>query len=225
MTEIGFAFDSMGVHKGGLPPVLPWQEAGREMGHFTVARWDNEQTDWASRRLGGEGTGQRGFIPPNDVMFRQLKINPYSVTTSDPRDHNIIVVGGWQRILSLVIGGGGQAWDSTHTRIGVGTATSATATGQTDLAATGTGRWFNMCTGVGITGAGTGGSSTCRLSFTSTFATADANFPWQEWGIDQGTVGSGTGAVVPVLLNRAVSAQSTKNQGMTWTATANLDFA
>jgi len=224
VTEFGFAFDSMGVHKGGLPPVLPWQEAGREMGHFTVARWDNEQTDWASRRLGGEGTGRRGFIPPNDVMFHQLKVSPYSVTTSDPRDHNLITLAGWQRILSLVVGGGGQVFDATHTRIGVGTATNAATTGQTDLSAiTGsTARWFNMCTGVGVTAAGT---ATCRLSFTSTFATADANFAWQEWAIDQGTVGSGTGAATATLLNRAVSAQSTKNQGMTWTATANLDYS
>jgi hypothetical protein len=68
------------------------------------------------------------------------------------------------------------------------------------------------------------GSVSRRLSFTATFATGDANFVWAEWGIDQATTGSGTGAASGILLNRAVSAQGTKVSGQTWTATAALDF-
>lgn len=222
MTEMAFGRESMGVHVG----VAPWLDAGREVGHLTVARWDAEQTEWASRKLGGEGTGEPGFVQPNDVMFRQLHVRPFSVTTSPPDEHNLITRAGYQRIFALMTGGGGTTWASATCRIGVGTATQAAATGDTDLIAiTGTAaRWFNMVTGNGVTGAGT---ATCRLSFTSTFATGDANFPnpWQEWAIDMGAAGSGTGAATATLLNRAVSPQGSKVSGQTWTATANLDFS
>jgi len=231
MTEIGFGYDGMGIHAG----MAPWQEAGREAGHFTVARFDNEMSDWASRKMGGEGTGQRGYIPPNDLTFHQLGIKPYSVTMSPWDQHNLFTTAGWTRILNLMIGtgtgGGNTAWASASCRIGVGTGTATTgtaaATTATDLSAvTGTAaRWFNLINGaptVSLTGTGV-----ARLSLTAVFATGDANFPnpWFEWGIDQGTVGSGTGASVATFLNRAVSNQGSKVIGNTWTATANLDFS
>ena len=219
MSEIAFGADSMGVHVG----VLPWVETGREVGHLVVARWDEHATDWVSRKLGGEGTGRDGFIPPNEVMFRQLGVKPYSVTMSDPREHNLITTGGWDRILSLAAGLGGTSYASASCRIGVGTGTTSAASGDTNLAATTgpTARFFNLVTGNGVTSPGT---AVRRLSFTATFATGDANFAWQEWCIDQGTVGSGTGATVGAMMNRAVSSQGTKVSGQTWTATANLDY-
>jgi hypothetical protein len=219
MSEIGFGTDGMGLHVG----MAPWQEAGREAGHFTVARWDEDATSWASRKMGGETAGRQGFVPPNDVMFRQLGIKPYAVTTSLPHEHNLFTTGGWNRLLTLAIAGGGSTYASATCRIGVGTASAAASASQTDLsAATGpTGRFFNMVTGSGIIAAGT---ATQRLSFTATFATGDANFVWAEWGIDQGVAGSGTAAATATLLNRAVSAQGTKVSGQTWTATAALDF-
>ena len=218
MSETAFGADAIGVHVG-----MNWRDSGYEVGHITVMRWDAEQSDWASKKFGGAGTGQHGFVPPNEVMFHQLKVRPYSVTVSDPRDHNLLTTGGWDRILTLAIGGGGTSYASASARIGVGTGTTAPASGNTDLvAATGpTGRFFNLVTGNGTTSAGT---AVRRLSFTATFATGDANFHWQEWCIDQGTVGSGTGATVGTMMNRAVSDQGTKVSGQTWTATANLDF-
>lgn len=220
MTEWGVGADTMGV---AIDPG-DFREAGRESGSLLVARWDADMSDWASKKFGGEGTGRQGFVPPNDKMFEQLGIRPYSVTMSDPRDHNLITTGGWDRILSLAAGlQSTGTYIGTGTRIGVGTATNAAASGQTDLQATTgpTARFFNLVTGNGVTSAGT---AVRRLSFTATFATGDANFHWQEWGIDQATTGSGTGAASGVLLNRAVSDQGTKVSGQTWTATANLDF-
>jgi hypothetical protein len=221
MTEFGFGVDGMGMHVG----MAPWQEAAREVGHFTVARWDNDMSDWASRKMGGEGTGQQGFVPPNDVMFHQLGIKPYSVTMSDPRtEHNLITTGGWNRALTLLIGGGGSTLASGSARIGVGTGTAAASINDVNLSAATSGataRFWNMVTGSGIIAAGT---ATQRLSFTATFGTGDANFSWQEWAIDQGTVGSGTGAPTLVLFNHAISNQGSKVSGNTWTATCNLDF-
>jgi hypothetical protein len=224
MTELGFGMDGMGIHAG----MAPWQEAGREAGHFTVARFDNEMSDWASRKMGGEGTGQRGYIPPNDLTFHQLGIKPYSVTMSPWDEHNLFTTAGWTRILTLAINGGGTTFASGTCRIGVGTGTATTgtaaATTATDLsAATGpTGRFFQPVNGtptVSLTGTGV-----ARLALTSVFDTGSANFTWSEWCIDQGAAVTGTGAAVATMLNRAVSAQGSKVQGNTWTATCNLDF-
>ncbi len=211
----------------GYSGVMPWIESGHEEGHLTVSRWDADANSWVSKRMGGEAIGRPGFIQPNEHMFRNYRVDPYSVTTSKPWEHNLITTGGWNRILNLAIGtgtgGGNASWVSGTCRIGVGTATQAAASGDGDLvAATGVaGRFWQPVTGSGIVGTGTGYR---RLSFTSTFDTASANIAWQEWGIDQGTT-TGTTASTAPLLNRAVSSQSTKFSGQTWTATAQLDFS
>jgi hypothetical protein len=214
VTDFGFGQDSLGVRVG-----THFAEAGRAKGLLLVERWDQEQTDWVSRKLGGEAAGRPGFFQPKGRDFRTLGVAPYSITEGYP---NSIVSTGWERVLQLAIGGGGTTYASANCRIGVGTATAATTTAMIDLqAATGpTGRYWAMLDATPTTSAGT---ATRRLSFVATFATGVANIAWQEEGIDQG-VATGTGAVVGQLLNRLVSNQSTKVSGQTWTATFSLDF-
>lgn len=206
----------------GIRVDTPMTEAGRnERGFLVVSRFDEDQTSWLSGRLGGRAAGKAGFVQPQPADFARYNIAPYSETVSE--HSNLITTGGWDRLLTLGIAGGGQAWDATHTRIGAGTATAVAASGQTDLsAATGpTNRFWQTVTGAGTVGTGTG---VRRLSFVSTFGTGDGNFVWAEWAIDQGTA-TGTGTSTTPLLNRAVSAQGTKASGQTWTATALLDFS
>ncbi len=196
-------------------------DSGREFGRLHVAKFDEEQTSWASLRLGGDYVGRAGFIQPTVLDFDRFRIRPYEQVVSAC---NLITTAGWQRSLNLIYGiQTTGAYGSATCRIGVGTGTTSAAVGNTDLAAaTGpTGRFFQLATGNATFSAGTG---TQRASITATFATGDANFAWQEWCIDQGTVGSGTGAAVAVMLNRAVSSQGTKTSGQTWTATAALDY-
>lgn len=219
MAEHSHARDSLGIHAGLHVPDL-----AREQGHMFVQRWDDDQTAWASRKLGGEALGHRGFVQPNNRDFHRLGVKPYSETWTS--ESNLITTAGWGRVLTLALAGGGTAYDATHTRIGVGTATAAASASQTDLSAasaTASGsREWQLVTGVGTTGGATG-STAAQLTFVATFGTGNANFAWQEWGIDQGTA-SGWGAVSGALLNRAVSSQGTKASGTTWTATTVLSF-
>jgi hypothetical protein len=60
---------------------------------------------------------------------------------------------------------------------------------------------------------GTAGSKT--ITFRSTYASADANQAWNEWG-----VGNGTRA-----LNRKVAANGTKASGQTWQFTVTITIA
>jgi hypothetical protein len=215
VTDFGFGSDDFGVRVGTY-----LAEAGRAKGLLLVERWDQEQTDWVSRKLGGEAAGRPGFFQPKGRDFRTLGVEPYSISEGYP---NVVTTGGWDRILTLAFAGGGTTYASASCRIGVGTATNAAASGNTDLfAATGpTGRYFAM---VDSTPAVSAGTATRRLSFVATFATGVANIAWQEECIDQGTT-TGTGATTAQMLNRLVSNQSTKVSGQTWTATFALDFA
>jgi hypothetical protein len=214
VTERAHASETFGV---GV--TAPLGETGRERGILVVRKYDQDMAAYVARKLGIPGPGQAGFRTLHDGDFAAHHVRPYETSESSS---NLLVTAGWDRILTLAIGGGGQAYDSTHTRIGVGTATAAAASGDTSLTATGTAAVWSRVTGAGTVGTGTG---VRRLSFVSTFGTGDANMAWAEWGIDQGTAaGVTTGAATAPLLNHAVSAQGTKASGQTWTATALLDF-
>jgi hypothetical protein len=53
------------------------------------------------------------------------------------------------------------------------------------------------------------------LTFRSTFATGDANFAWEEWGVANAS-SAGT------LLNRKVESLGTKNSNQTWQFTVDV---
>lgn len=209
----GFVSESMAIRIASEAA-----ESGREWGRLHVSKFDDDMTRYVSNRL----DYGHGFVQPTALDFARFKIRPYEEVVSGC---NLITTAGWQRALNLIFGiQTTGAYGSATMRIGVGTGTTSAAVGNTDLAAaTGpTGRFFNLATGNASFSAGT---ATQRATIAATFGTGDANFAWAEWGIDQGTSGSGTGAATAVLLNRAVSAQGTKTSGQTWSASAALDFA
>jgi len=213
--ESGRGSDLFDIQAGLYVPDL-----GREKGTIVVQRWDDDQSSWVSRKLGGEGVGRRGFIQGNWPDFHRHGVRPYSVTEDTG---NLITTAGWDRILTRATGGSSTAYASATTRIGVATGTAAAASGDVNFSATTTGtanRWMQRVTGDGVVGTGTG---VRRVSFVSTVGTGDGNIAWQEWGIDQGATND-AGAITAPLLNHAISAQGTKASGQTWTATALLDF-
>lgn len=185
-------------------------DLGRATTRWQVDRWDADQTAWAKTRS--------GLIAPTGADFAALGVRPYE---SSELVGNLITTAGWARLGNLATNQGAtQALDATHTRIGVGDGTTpAEAYADTDLAAAAgsTHRWFQL-----VSGAGTVGTRT--LAFAATFASADGNFAWNEFGIDVGNTTS-TNAVAALLFNHKVGiAQGTKASGQTWTATATITW-
>lgn len=122
-------------------------------------------------------------------------------------DGNVLLNAGITRILNLLIGTGAtQAFDATHTRIGVGDSSTAATASQTDLQAA-TNKLWNLVTAVGTV-------SSQTVTFTTTFASGDANFAWNEWAIDQGTA-QGTTVTAPCL-DRKVASMGTKTSAGSW---------
>lgn len=216
-TDHARAGDAMGTGAG-----VPLAGDGRATTLWRVERWDADATRRAASRL--------HVRQPTNMDFARLLIRPYSVT-----EHagNVVCTAGWLRLLNLAGAIGGQAYDNTHTRIGTGDGTVTAGGGSvpavaadTDLAAVAgsTHRWFQLVTaGIGTGGPIVGGTTPKTLVFSAVFGTADGNYAWNEFGIDNGTASANT--VTAPLLNHATSiAQGTKASGQTWTATATLSF-
>lgn len=98
-------------------------------------------------------------------------------------------------------------FDNAHAKIGVGDSSTAFNSAQTGLQAA-TNKFEQAVDATFPTRA------TNVLTFQSTFATTDANFAWNEWGITNGAQ----------YLNRKVESLGTKTSAATWRFTVTTAF-
>ncbi len=176
--------------------------------HARVDKWTPEQVALVRSNVGHE--------PNVDELsaFFDSEVVEY--------DDNLLTTAGLTRIMSLIIGGGGQAADNTHTRIGVGNSSTAEAVGQTDLQASAgsSNRWFMTMDATYPQAAA------AVITAKATFASGDGNFVWNEWGIDiTSGAASASNTVGATLLNRKVASLGTKASGSVWTLTVTLTLA
>jgi hypothetical protein len=101
-------------------------------------------------------------------------------------------------------------FNNANSYIGVGDSTTAFAVGQTDLVAA-TNKLRKAMDATYPQGASN------VITWRSTFATGDANYAWQEWGVFNAS-SSGT------MLNRKVESLGTKTSAQTWQFTVTLTF-
>jgi hypothetical protein len=128
---------------------------------------------------------------------------------------NLLLNAGITRLLNLLIGSGATAFNNTNSRLGVGDSSTAAAASQTDLQ--GTNKFFMTMDATFPTVSGQ------QVTFKATFGTGDANFAWQEWGIDNGSSSGATGTAP--LLNRKVESLGTKTSGGTWVLTTTITIS
>jgi hypothetical protein len=115
---------------------------------------------------------------------------------------------GRDLISSAIVGAAYTTYANANAYIGVGDSTTAFAQGQTDLQAS-TNKLRKAMDATYPT------QATNVLTFKSTFATTDANFAWQEWGIFN-AASTGT------MLSRKVESLGTKTSAQSWAFTATL---
>ena len=117
---------------------------------------------------------------------------------------NIMLNEGIAELWDIVIGAGTPTkFDNTNSRLGVGDSTTAEAASQTDLQAATNKTYKAMSASYPQRSAQT-------VTWRAVFASADANYAWNEFVIDNGGTALKT-------LNRKVSVQGTKASGQTWT--------
>lgn len=117
---------------------------------------------------------------------------------------------GRNHMVSATIGEAVTAFNNANSYIGVGDSSTAFAAGQTDLVAA-TNKFRKAMDATYPTRA------TNVLTFRSTFATGDALFAWNEWGVFNGASGG-------TMLNRKVESLGTKTNTQTWQFTVTLTF-
>lgn len=126
-------------------------------------------------------------------------------------DGNLLVTAGITALLTLLIGGGGTAFNNANSYLGVGDSTTAAAIGQTDLqASTNKVRKAMDSTYPSVSGN--------VVTFRVTFATTDANFSIQE----QGTFNA---SVAGTMLNRRVTDLGTKTSASTLQLTMTITLS
>lgn len=174
-----------------------------------VEKWDEDQVQWVRNRT--------GILEPSGDM---LAAHVAPAELAEARG-NLLTTAGLNRLTSLLIAAGGTALTNTTARLGVGNSSTAAAVGQTDLqAAAGSGnRQFK------VMDATYPQQSNGVVTAKSTFATGEANFAWQEWGLDIGTATVTDGTTVnALLLNRKVESLGTKVSG-SWALTVTITIS
>ena len=131
---------------------------------------------------------------------------------------NLLTYGGasafWNRLVnsSPTVG----VFNLANTYLGVGDSSTAAANTQTTLAGSNT--LLKQATAVNHSDATTAGAHQATLI--TTFATGDANFAWQEWGVFNGSA-----SPAARMLNRKVESLGTKTSAATWQLTLTLTLA
>lgn len=158
----------------------------------------NHKSKWIIRRFENDEAFKRG-IPTPVVDADGIELPAVSEI-----EGNILLNEGIGEMWDLICGlGSPTAFDNTNARLGVGDSTTAEAATQTDLQAASNKTYKAMEASYPQRSAQT-------VTFRSVFASADANYAWEEFVADNG----GTALMT---MNRKVSSQGTKASGQTWT--------
>jgi hypothetical protein len=180
--------------------------------HALVEKWDIDKTLWVCRRT--------NLLKPQAAHFEALRVRPDDAVEWAG---NLLTTAGLTRLMTLLNGAGGQAMTNTATRLVTGNGVGTAAVGDTDVsaAAGSANRWFQ------IMDATFPSAATNVLTLKSTFASADGNYTWNEWGSDIGTPTVSSSAVVgATLVNHKTSAAlGTKASGSSWALTATITIS
>lgn len=191
-------------------PQVPWNTVA------TIEMYRPEDVDvFEVKRCGHRGMRRALCRCPRATTHTVHEgARPFHVETSL---HNLLLNAGIARLEDKFIGAAGQVYDATHSRIGVGNSSTAAAATQTDLqaAAGATNRQFKLCDQGPTRAAQT-------ITWRATFASGEAQFVWNEWGIDEGTADGTT--VAATMLNRKVANPGTKGAAV-WVFTVTVTIS
>jgi hypothetical protein len=170
-----------------------------------VFKFDQEQTEWVTNRS--------GVLQPQHQQFIDLNVEPYEVTHAEG---NMLTTSGLTRLTALLTGTG-QAMINTSTRLGVGDSAAAEAVGQTGLQAA-TNKLYKVMDATFPSASG------AVITAKSSFQTGEANWVWNEWGLDIGAPTVVDSTTPATLFNRKVASLGTKASGV-WALTVTVTFS
>jgi hypothetical protein len=181
-----------------------------KVSHWICEKWSEEACEFARLFKGLEPDA-----PVSSAILREVLGYAEIVESIDG---NLLLNAGIQAMEDQLIGVTTSPFNNANTRLGVGNSATAEAATQVDLqaAAGAANRQFKLMNATYPS------RSAQTITFQSDFASGEANFIWNEWGIDRGNA-NGTTVTAP-MLNRKVASLGTKSTG-TWTLTATLTLS
>lgn len=171
------------------------------------------------------------LVDPDGQAFNAVgaPVSPYAVTE---KEGNLLVIGGasiqWQTLIGNGVTTQSAAtgyFSNANAYISVGDSTTAAADTQTELQAATNRKRIAMDATYPLHTDTTGTAGSKSIVFRSTFATGDANFAWQEWGIFNGPGTGGPPTTGSRMLNRKVESLGTKTSASSWVVTVTLSLA
>lgn len=193
------------------------------VGHSTqaiVEKWDEDQVSFAKRKLGWSS-----LHPDLSAVNLRRIILPYEVRMDNTP--NLTTSGGLARLTSSLTGATPVVFsDTTTTVLGVGSSSTAEAVANTDLTAA---LWWQKAD-TGSPSRVTTTVANDSIQVVATFASANANGAWNEWGLGLVTTAvsaatlatAGTGGL---LFNHKTATLGTKVSGSTWAFTVKLTWS
>lgn len=139
-------------------------------------------------------------------------VSPENLFETDEFDGNILLNEGITALLTLLIGGGGTAFNAANAYIGVGDSVTAAAASQTGLQAS-TNKAYVVMDGTYPQ------VLNQTVTFRATFGSAVGNFAWQEFSIANGNSDAATN------LSRKVESHSTKVAGDTFVVSCTVTIS
>jgi len=205
MVGLRLLAGGLSLYKGFLVTQL---DPSKWVPKIKIQKYDEEQTNWVQNKT--------GILEPTKRDFEVLHVDPYEVYESEG---NLLLTAGATRIFNLLAGNAVQALNAANSRIGVGNGVTAENVADTDLsaAAGAANRYFMTMDATYPLMSG------ATVQYAATWASANGNFVWAEWGIDAGAT-AGTTVTAPII-NRKVDAMGTKAAGSTWSLTVSLSLA
>ncbi len=181
-----------------------------------------------------EGAAVGALVAPHDVVrwrchtllrkFRGDSTDLADLFDEVSIDGNLLMYGGasaqWETLLGNGTTTSGQTltyFNNANSYIGVGDSSTAEAATHTDLQAA-TNKLRKAMDATYPTHTDGTASGNASAVWRSTFATSDANYAWNEWGIFNGSSGGR-------MLNRKVQSLGTKTSAASWQLTVTLTLA
>jgi len=179
---------------------------GNKLVHTGEQTWDNAAQAYVERMVVVPNmiTVEKGIT---STIMQKLGIIPEE---TEERKGNLLLNEGIQEMWDLVIGAAAtSAYNNSNARLGVGANTTAAAATQTALQ-DGSAVFKAMNATYPI-------RTNQTMDFKSDFTSGEANFAWNEWGVDNGSVRNKN-------MNRKVESLGTKSTG-TWTLTGSITIS
>lgn len=160
---------------------------------------------------GGPSVSERANWKPRWTIHKYHgEALPQNLFAVEEIDGNLLLNEGITELLTLLIGGAATPFNNANARLGVGNGTTAAAAAQLDLQ--GASKTYKAMDATYPQVAGQ------TVTFRASFGAADANYAWEEYTVDNGSVALKT-------LNRKVESHGVKASGDTWVLTLTVTIS